>query len=427
MFTERESEDDTKDGTQYTLKIIKSIRNDRARQIQTSVRLHILNPLLVSRQVIFMYHYRREKAAVTLQRVFRGFFTRALFCVTEKVALHNQLKEWAQGSTTKLLYRSDLQDLSSQSLLNNGIFMSAFGSRPLRELPALASIIMMRSQLKALQERVSIAHSDERIRYVTIHEERQMMCRMERESYYYHIQVKLLQAADEQRKNELEEQLQLFRFEELKRQQRKNAMSVMAHYTLEENNQRVERESMFREDNRMKRVVSEFRRGAQARLEQNREMMTKEDFCGQDRRLRDSLQQEEARELKFHLSKIRDLRRADSLPSNESLLVLQSVTDNSLFSTFLPWWMRVKAPLVGDEARVEQIPRVIATSFSSVIGTQLAQSVAQTHAEQAVDKSCDAKRRNDKAKRSGAWATGGRRARTMPVVVPAIVRYNHFP
>ncbi len=385
MFTERDPQGDASDGKQYTLKIIKTIRNERACQIQTSVRLHILNPLLVAKQVVFMYHSRREKAAVRLQRVFRGFFARAMFCVTEKVSLHNQLKEWANGNTTKLLYRADLQDLAAQSLLNKGIFMSALGSRPLRSLPPLATIIVTRSQLKALQERVSAEHSAEQTRYVSMHWERQMMSMMERESYFYHIQVKLLRAADEAEKREVEEKLQLFRFEELKRQQRKNAMSVMAHYSLEENNQRVERECMFREDNRMRKLVGTLRKSANARLERDQELMVKEDFLGQDRRLKDSMREAEEQALRTHLAKIRDLRRKDSIPGDESLLALQSVTDNTLFSSFLPWWMRVEAPLVGDAARRTEVPKIIAASFPSAIGTQIAKSVAEVHALHSVD------------------------------------------
>ena len=394
MFTEREPDDEPgNDAKHFTLKIIKTIRNERACQIQTSVRLHILNPILVANQVVFMYHYRRKKAATCLQRVFRGFFTRAMFCVTEKVALHNQLKEWAQGNTTKLLYRSDLQDLSSQSLLNKGIFMSALGSRPLRILPALATIIMTRSQLKELQNRVNVAHVAEHGRYVSMHEEREKMAQMERESYFYHIQVKLLHDANAAEKRELEEKLQQFRFEELKRQQRKNAMSVMAHYSLEENNQRVEREQMFREDNRTRKLVATKRRGATARLELDRELMLNEDFLGQDRRLKDVMKSEEEKVMQIHLDKIRDLRRGDSAPGNESLLALQAVTDNTLFSSFLPWWMRIKVPLVGDEARVAEIPQVIASSFPSVLGTQIAHSVAEAHAQsQAAKEKADARR-----------------------------------
>ena len=38
-------------------------------------------------------------------------------CVREKIALHKQLKEWAQGNSTKLLFRTNLQDIESQQLL----------------------------------------------------------------------------------------------------------------------------------------------------------------------------------------------------------------------------------------------------------------------------------------------------------------------
>ena len=58
----------------------------------------------------------------------------------------------------------------------------------------------------------------------------------------------------------------------------------MAFSSLEENNQRVEREEMFREENHAKLNLARYR-SARSLLEYNRELMLKEDFRAQDQRM----------------------------------------------------------------------------------------------------------------------------------------------
>ena len=73
-------------------------------------------------------------------------------------------------------------------------------------------------------------------------------------------------------------------FEALKLKQRKNAMSVMAHYTLDENNQRVERECMFREEHHMRRFLQGALQLKEDTLKLDRNLMIKEDLVEQHRR-----------------------------------------------------------------------------------------------------------------------------------------------
>ena len=88
-----------------------------------------------------------------------------MFCVLEKRLLLQQLRQWAQGSTQKLLGRADLSDAEHQHLLLTGIYMAAKASRPLRELPALVDIIVLRAKLQALQDSVETEQQSRRAPY----------------------------------------------------------------------------------------------------------------------------------------------------------------------------------------------------------------------------------------------------------------------
>ena len=131
----------------------------------------------------------------------------------QKIALHKQLKEWAKGTTTKLLYQAHLQDLGSQKLLNAGIYAAALGSRPLRNLPSLQKLKLLRSQLRKLQVITSSDHLVMREEYRMRQLERVYMGDEDRLSYFCLIQYKLSIAATEKEKQELQEMVQRLRYE----------------------------------------------------------------------------------------------------------------------------------------------------------------------------------------------------------------------
>ena len=151
--------------------------------------------------------------------------------------------------------------------------------------------------------------------------------------------------------------------EELKTKQRKNAMSVMAHYTLDQNNQRVERENMFREEAFMRRHLQNMKDKASSRVNTDREKMLQEDKYGRDRR-RVALEQEERRII---LSKSAEaVKRARMRDSGGT-----GLEEQNLFEGLVPWWARPDVSRNSEEIRIDDLKSVMSETLKDVEMTSI--------------------------------------------------------
>lgn len=85
--------------------------------------------------------FRREsEEIVKIQKAYRGWRGRCLYCDQWRVHLLQEMRLWANGNVQKLLERSSMQDPRVYQALLKAIAICSHHSRPLRLLPSLAII-----------------------------------------------------------------------------------------------------------------------------------------------------------------------------------------------------------------------------------------------------------------------------------------------
>jgi hypothetical protein len=94
-----------------------------------------------SRQLQQEQRFRRETAEIVkIQRAYRGWRGRCLYCDHWRVHLLQGMRQWAHGNVQKLFERSSMQDPRVYQALLKAIAICSHHSRPLRLLPSLVNI-----------------------------------------------------------------------------------------------------------------------------------------------------------------------------------------------------------------------------------------------------------------------------------------------
>jgi len=356
---------------------VRMLRAQQATIIQCGIRRWLAG-FALERQVHIKDAHVKSKLATRVQKLFRGYFCRGCFCLREKSLLLKQLRSWAQGSTQKLLARDDLSDAAHQQLILAGIYTAALPGKPLRSLPTLQQIIVLRSRLLDLQHMVENAHATLHILYKNRQEERNSMYVADLQSKYYRVVERLRLAKDQAALSAAFAERARLQEEELKLKQRKNAMSVMAHYTLDQNNQRVERENMFREEHLTRKFEQRIKQKAFNRAQQDRQGMLRQDHLSL--LLRDETLQ--SAETKNNLAKSAEAVRLSRL---KAAGVQEFDSLGNIFESILPWWAQTASVRTPEEQRVDSVKEVIHTVLGEIVFTSQAdidaEETEQEHAK----------------------------------------------
>ena len=340
---------------------VRMLRAQQATIIQCGIR-RWLSGFALDRQVYIKDAHVKNKLMTRVQKLFRGYFCRACFCLKEKSLLLKQLRSWAQGSTQKLLVRDDLSDAAHQQLILAGIYTAALPSRPLRSLPTLQQIIVLRSRLLDLQHMVESEHTIMHTLYKNRREERSMMYVADLQSTYYRNFERIQVAQDTAALEKALAERARIQEEELKIKQRKNAMSVMAHYTLDQNNQRVERENMFREEHLTRKYAQSVALKALERVQQDRQAMLRQDYLSGLQRDDLAKSVETKKNLAESAEAVRSARlKAAGVGDFDSI--------SNIFESILPWWSQKDSSQTPEELRVDRIKEVIHTVLGEIVFT----------------------------------------------------------
>lgn len=89
-------------------------------------------------------------AAVSIQRLYRGYMGRGISLLRERSKLLRFLRSWSRGHTENLFHISDLQEVEAQAPIATAISFTLIPSRPIRHLPSLPQIRAYRAGLFAL-------------------------------------------------------------------------------------------------------------------------------------------------------------------------------------------------------------------------------------------------------------------------------------
>jgi hypothetical protein len=85
--------------------------------------------------------FQRETVAIVkIQRAYRGWRGRCLYCDQWRVYLLQEMRRWGHGNVQNLLERTSMQDPRSYQALLSAIAICSHHSRPLRLLPSVAII-----------------------------------------------------------------------------------------------------------------------------------------------------------------------------------------------------------------------------------------------------------------------------------------------
>ena len=196
------------------------MKNNMATVIQCLVRIFLAGKA-VARQEVFMYHYKRSKAVIEIQRCFRGYLARGRIIIMYKNKLLHLLREFAEGSIFKLLERPILQDIEHQMIIRNAIFAACFPSKPIKLVPSLGSMKRYIENVSALRDRCNRDAS------ILLHEDgnrrRDREDMLEADHYSkmaacVHDYIEATEAAERQRLEDIKQRLV---YEEMKRWQRR--------------------------------------------------------------------------------------------------------------------------------------------------------------------------------------------------------------
>ncbi len=345
--------------TAFAINSVKLIKGQITTIIQKYIRRWLSKSFALPRQIIIKRNYINNKMSLRIQRLFRGYFTRAMFCNYEKKLLLKQLRLWAQGSTQKLLGRSDLADAKYQHMILRGIYMAALPSRPLRNLPTLIDILSLRGSLQKLQDSIETEHSILQTEYNNRTKERLIMKFQDITDQYIRNNIAIQLANDIQSKQDAINKRNRIIEEELKLKQRKNAMSVMAYYNLEQNNQRVEREQMFREEHKMRKYIQYINNRSLTIIQIDHEKMLNEDEISK-----------KIRNYNFEQIKQKEILNASALAVKKAHL--QKTGGNSLdkecvlFHNIIPNWAQYIDNRTIEEKRIDEIKNILCTSLKDI-------------------------------------------------------------
>ncbi len=359
----------------FAMRSVKIIRGQNAVIMQKCIRKWLAG-FALKRQYHIKSEHVRLKSSIIIEKLWRGYYVRALFCVWEKRLLLQQLRTWAQGSTQKLLSREDLSDAEQQHLLLKAIYMSTASSRPLRSLPHLIDIKDLRQNLLNLQNSIENNHYNIKIEHQNRQRERINMRSQDIISAYNRNYEKLKAATIAKDIAELKEKRERIINEELKLKQRKNAMSVMAYYNLDQNNQRVERENMFREDELVRRYMRKLATMKTHKVNTDREMMQVEDSHALRLRTYEIESEKHRLELVESASAV---RRAHQAQAGGVSSVLNNM--ESLFEGILPWWSKPCTDIdvrTDEEKRIDNLKLVMHECMQDIIFTHKPRKKAAT-------------------------------------------------
>ena len=338
---------------------VRLLRAQQATIIQTYIRRWLASFAIV-RQVDIKRMYLLNKYATHIQKIYRGYFCRAMFCCIEKQQLSQQLRRWAQGHSQKLLRWDDLSAAEHQQLIMTGIYTASLSSRPLRKLPTLQAIIELRAKLLQLQNKVGNEHSQVRATYANRGHDRYLMQLQDLHSHFFRNLERLKAAKTAEELRKAQEERQRIQDEEVKTKQRKNAMSVMAHFTLDQNNQRVERENMFREEHLTRKYVLALQTKAQDRISTDRVQMIRQDHLS-------AMLREESLSIEKNKQDIERSADAVRVAHLRAAKAPNFDAQYNLFSSSLPWWARGADKRTAEEIRVDDIKRIIHTAMGEVV------------------------------------------------------------
>lgn len=227
---------------------------------------------------------RKQAATGTIQRVIRGFLSRGHLNDKFRLKLLNLLREWSHGNMLKLEKRRDLSDRSSQALLLNSMRISTTPSRPRRSLTSATKVNRYINAINEKRRHIDGLHNEVKSEYIKRNEERAAMSAEDRWGNFRIRYDKVLKALIDQDVARKLEGIERERLETIKRQIFEANKNIIEKFEEGGLRERMERETMFREEYTQRRREDRNSRNAKERDQLDKEQMTWEDGMGHKRR-----------------------------------------------------------------------------------------------------------------------------------------------
>lgn len=234
---------------------------------------------------------KKESAVLNIQRVMRGYIYRGYLNDKLRLKLLNLLREWSHGNMLKLEKRRDLSDRSSQALLLNAIKIATSPSRPLYGLTPALKINRYIVAVTEKRKMIEGLHDEVKSEYIRRNKERAGMLAEDRWGNFRIRYDNVLKALIDQDIAIKKQAMERERLENIKRQIFEANKNIIEKFEEGGLRERMERETMFREEYTQRRREDQSSRNLKARDQLDKEQMTWEDGMGQKRRQAEREQQ----------------------------------------------------------------------------------------------------------------------------------------
>lgn len=199
-------------------------------------------------EVLALREERRERMAVRVQTVFRGWVARAWRTEQLRRLLLQDLRDWAAGNIQKLIDRPTQLDIYTEDMIRKAISLVANRPLHLRRGHPPKLLRIFRKQVRLAREREEVLNAQARAANVCMLRERALMAQNDKEDLFRrHFRGVLAQLA-RQAEAEREEQRRREEEDAYLRKARAEVFHLVERLKLEGILERSEREKMFREE-----------------------------------------------------------------------------------------------------------------------------------------------------------------------------------
>eukprot|EP01033_Poteriospumella_lacustris_P001271 gene1271-925_t len=246
----------------------------------------------------------RNKAAMLIQRVFRGFLGRGIVLNIERRKLLRFLRNWSRGKTAHLFQISVLQEIDAQATIYTAISFAMLPSKPLRNLPSMKTLRQYRAGLLALHWQIQSRFVARREDKMKRRAEKQQMMYEDLYSHAYESVVKAHILKEKQTAALEEEYRRAQEREAAKRAQYLEQQTMLNLHNKQQLREREEKEILWRKQEIERRDEEWLKAAVQREYDREWEMMTAEDGWAADLRAQAAEHQRQQEFLKEEATKV---------------------------------------------------------------------------------------------------------------------------
>ena len=224
-----------------------TLRNSKVIIIQCFIRISIARRRIAELEIAHRIS-ARKLSTIKIQSRIRGYLARGYIKDRERIALTRDLRDFAFGQTSKLVYRSDLQNFESIVVLELAIEASRIPARPLHSLPHVKVFREYRKHIAQLRKKSEHAHLIVKQQYQKLLMEREKMVLADKESALIEQCERGLRKSIEQDAKEKADRAKREKMDALRRKRRAQTKNLIEQGSEEKFAERAAREDMSREE-----------------------------------------------------------------------------------------------------------------------------------------------------------------------------------